>query len=418
MKARELALNVLNKYEKDNTYVNLELKKALEVLDNQEKALATELVYGVLRYKYNLDYIRNIFSNLKENKLTDSVKNILRLGIYQIMYLDKIPDSAACNESVKLSYKYANKGAVGFINAVLRNVTRKKDTIKYPDDKRECLMAKYSFPGEIADIFIKDFGFEKAEEIMALSNKNKGVSVRPNLLKVKKEDFLPILTECEADFVDDGNVFIIKNFAHCKIHGFDEGSFTIQDKASVETVELLDPKPNETVLDICAAPGGKSCYMAQLMNNKGKIFSCDLYPHRVNLIENTAKRLGVDIIEPIVNDGEKFNPDFEEKFDKILVDTPCSGLGVISKKPDIKWAKHDFDSLSVLQYNILKNCVRYLKKGGYLVYSTCTINSKENGCVTAKVLSENSDLNIEKEIQLLPSEFHDGFYMCKISKGK
>ena len=136
------------------------------------------------------------------------------------------------------------------------------------------------------------------------------------------------------------------------------------------------------------------------------------------MIENTAKRLGVDIIEPIVNDGEKFNPDFEEKFDKILVDTPCSGLGVISKKPDIKWAKHDFDSLSVLQYNILKNCVRYLKKGGYLVYSTCTINSKENGCVTAKVLSENSDLNIEKEIQLLPSEFHDGFYMCKISKGK
>jgi len=418
MKARELALNVLNKYEKDRTYLNLELKSALENVEALEKGLATELIYGVVRYKSNLDYIRNLFSKLKENKLTDSVKNILRLGIYQIMYLDKVPDSAACNECVKLAYKYANKGAVGFINAVLRSVAREKGGIKYPESKREYLMAKYAFPEEIANVFIQDFGFEKAEEIMALSNKNKGVAIRPNLLKLAKPEFEDLLKKSCAEFIDDGNVFIVKNFSRVNIPGFDDGLYTIQDKASVETAELLCPKAGDEVLDVCAAPGGKSCCMAQLMENKGKIVSCDLHGHRVDLIENTAKRLGINIIETRINNGEVFNPEFEEKFDKILVDAPCSGLGVISKKPDIKWANHDFDSLSDLQYNILKNSVKYLKKGGCMVYSTCTINNKENGLVVDRVIDENSGLTKEKEIQLLPCEFHDGFYMCKILKGK
>lgn len=418
MKARELALNVLNKYEKDRTYLNLELKSALENVEALEKGLATELIYGVVRYKSNLDYIRNLFSKLKENKLTDSVKNILRLGIYQIMYLDKVPDSAACNECVKLAYKYANKGAVGFINAVLRSVAREKGGIKYPESKREYLMAKYAFPEEIANVFIQDFGFEKAEEIMALSNKNKGVAIRPNLLKLAKPEFEDLLKKSCAEFIDDGNVFIVKNFSRVNIPGFDDGLYTIQDKASVETAELLCPKAGDEVLDVCAAPGGKSCCMAQLMENKGKIVSCDLHEHRVDLIENTAKRLGINIIETRINNGEVFNPEFEEKFDKILVDAPCSGLGVISKKPDIKWANHDFDSLSDLQYNILKNSVKYLKKGGCMVYSTCTINNKENGLVVDRVIDENSGLTKEKEIQLLPCEFHDGFYMCKILKGK
>ena len=417
MNARELALNVLNKYEKDKTYINLELKKALSPLDASEKALATELIYGVVRYRNNLDYIRNLFSKIKENKLSDSVKNILRLGIYQIIYLDKIPDSAACNESVKLANKYTNSGAKGFINAILRNVSRQKEKILYPEDQMQNLMVRYSFPKEIAEIFVNDYGFEKAEEIMRLSNINKGISVRPNLLKISKESFLEILEKSKAEFVDDENVFIIKNFAHIKIEGFDDGLFTIQDKASALAAELLRPESNETVLDICAAPGGKSCYMAQLMQNKGKIVSCDLHSHRTKLIENTANRLGITIIETKVNDGEIFNPDFEEKFDKILVDAPCSGLGVISKKPDIKWAQQDFEALSNLQYNILKNCIKYLKKGGQLVYSTCTINSKENSCVVERVVNECDGLSKEKDVQLLPSEFHDGFYMCKIVKG-
>lgn len=417
MKAREIALNVLNKYEKDKTYINLELKKALDGAEPLEKALATELIYGVVRYRSNLDYIRNCFSKLKENKLTDSVKNILRMGIYQIMYLNKIPDSAACNECVKLAYKYANKGAIGYINAVLRSVTREKTNIKYPEDKKEYLMAKYSFPKEIADIFVSDFGIDNAEEIMALSNKNKGITIRPNLLKISKQQFADLLESSGAEFIDDGNIFVVKNFAHIKIPGFDDGIYTIQDKASVEVAELLNPKPSESVLDVCAAPGGKSCVMAQLMKNKGEIISCDLYEHRVKLIENTAARLGVDIIRPKVNNGEIYNAEFEEKFDKILVDAPCSGLGVISKKPDIKWATQDFDSLHNLQYNILENSVKYLKNGGSIVYSTCTINSKENGAVVNRILENNKHLTKKNEIQLLPCEHHDGFYMCKIVKG-
>ena len=418
MKAREIALNILNKYEKDKNYINLELKSALNGVETLEKALATELIYGVVRYKLNLDYVRNLFSTLKENKLTDSVKNILRLGIYQILYLDKIPDSAACNESVKLAYKYANKGAVGFINAVLRKVAREKGNISYPDDKNEYLMFKYSFPKEIVDVFIRDFGKEKAEVILQASNINKGITLRPNLLKISKEDFQEMLSEADADFDEDDNVFVVKNFSHIKLKGFEEGLYTIQDKASVEAAMLLDPKSGEMVLDMCAAPGGKSCCMAQLMNNCGRIVACDLYEHRTNLISKTADRLGIDIIDTCVNNGEIFREEFMERFDKVLVDAPCSGLGVISKKPDIKWAGHDFDSLSVLQYNILANAVKYLKPGGAIVYSTCTLNSKENCRVVDKVLKNFKELKKEDERLLLPCSLNDGFYMCRILKEK
>lgn len=418
MKARELALNVLNKYEKDKNYINLELKTALNSVDALEKSLATELIYGVIRYKANLDYIRNLFSKLKENKLTDSVKNILRLGIYQILYLDKIPDSAACNESVKLAYKYANKGAVGFINAILRKVAREKENIAYPSDIKEFLKMKYSFPTEIVDAFVRDFGTEKAEVILKASNINKGITLRPNLLKITKQEFSEKLKKSDADYVEDENVFVVKNFSHITLDGFEEGLFTIQDKASVETAMLLNPQPGENVLDLCAAPGGKSCCMAQLMNNQGRITACDLHEHRTKLISKTADRLGVTIIDTLVNDGAAFNEKFVEKFDKILVDAPCSGLGVISKKPDIKWAQHDFDSLCDLQYNILCNAVKYLKNGGALVYSTCTINSVENNDVVNKVLEKFPELSKESEQLLLPGEMNDGFYMCRMIKEK
>lgn len=418
MKAREIALNVLNKYEKDKNYINLELKNALNGVESVEKALATELIYGVIRYKLNLDYVRNQFSKLKENKLTDSVKNILRLGIYQILYLDKIPDSAACNECVKLAYKYANKGAVGFINAVLRHVARDKTRIIYPDEKRDYLIKKYSFSEEIVDIFIRDFGIDSAEMVLASSNVNKGITIRPNLLKISREEFVELLVDANADFVDDDNVFVIKNFSHINLKGFDEGLYTFQDKSSIEAATLLDPKVDELVLDLCAAPGGKSCFMAQLMNNRGKIIACDVYEHRTQLISKTAKRLGIENIEVLVNDGTVLRQGFIEKFDRILVDAPCSGLGVISKKPDIKWAEHDFDSLSVLQYNILCNAVDYLKPGGVLVYSTCTLNSVENTNVVDKVLQKYSYLVKDVEKVLLPTSVNDGFYICKLLKDK
>ena len=418
MKARELALNVLNKYEKDKSYINLELKTALNGVEPVEKALATELIYGVIRYRLNLDYIRNLFSNLKENKLTESVKNILRIGIYQIMYLDKIPDSAACNESVKLAYKYANKGAVGFINAVLRKAAREKNNIFYPENKKEYLKVKYSFPEDIIDAFIRDFGEEKAEFVLAASNINKGITLRPNLLKISKQQFCKMLEEANADFTEDESVFVVKNFSHIKLKGFEEGLYTIQDKASAEAAMLLAPAQGEKVLDLCAAPGGKTCCMAQLMNNTGTIVACDLHEHRTDLISKTAQRLGISIIETMVNDGEIFKEEFAESFDKILVDVPCSGLGVISKKPDIKWAEHDFDSLSVLQYNIMCNAVKYLKPGGVIVYSTCTLNSIENSTVVNKVLETFPILKKETERLLLPGELNDGFYMCRILKEK
>jgi len=404
MKAREIALTVLNKYEKDKNYINIELKSILSGVEILEKALATEIIYGVIRYKTNLDYVRNLFSKLKENKLSDSVKNILRIGIYQILYLNKVPDSAACNECVKLAYKYANKGAVGFINAVLRKIVQEKLNISYPSDKTEFLMAKYSFPRDIVDIFVRDFGIKKAEKVLSASNVNKGITLRPNLLKISREQFIEILKDAKADFIEDEYVFIVKNYSHISIDGFQEGLYTIQDKASVETVTLLDPKPGENVLDICAAPGGKSCCMAQFMENKGRIIACDLHEHRTYLINKTAERLGIDIIETLVNDGSVLREDFLNRFDRILVDAPCSGLGVVSKKPDIKWADRDFDTLSALQYNILKNAINYLKPGGVIVYSTCTLNKNENSDIVDKVLKEFPGLVKDVEHLLLPGQ--------------
>ena len=415
MNARQTALVILNEIEQKNAYANLSLKKMLDKADCGEKALATELVYGVLRYKLNLDYIRNRFSKIKENKISDSVKNILRLGIYQIMYLDRIPDSAACNESVKLVYKYSHKGSVGFVNALLRNVVRNKDNIEYPEGLKEKFMYKYSYPSDIVDIVIRDYG-EGAEDILKTLNKNKPLCIRPNRLKISFADFEKYLSQTE--YTKGENCYYVKNLSIDGFKEFEEGLFSVQDRASMMCAELLKPVPDDKVLDLCAAPGGKSCYMAELMENRGEVVSCDIHSHRTKLIENTSDRLGIKIISVKQNDGLILNEEFLNKFDKVLVDVPCSGLGVISGKPDIKWAERDFDSLLDVQEKILRNALRYVKKDGFLVYSTCTINKDENERIVNKVLENNENFVCEESKQLIPCEEYDGFYMCRIKRIK
>ena len=423
MKARENALIILNKIEKESLYANLELKNSL-ICEEKDKTLAVEIIYGVLRYKLNLDYVISQYSKLKFSKLSLTVKNILRLSLYQILYLDRIPKSAACNEGVKLTRKYSHKGSVSFVNAILRKVSDiDKNEISYPTDRKEYLKYKYSFPENITEIFIRDYGVDKTEELLTQLNVNKGVCIRPNLTKISFSELAEILDENEILYKTvEGKAFIIHKRNKIIDEFFAEGLCSIQDRASMKVVELLNPQKGDKILDVCAAPGGKSCYIAEMTGDECKIVSCDIHKHRVELIKKNAQRLSLKSINAIVLDGTESNRSFFGQFDKILLDAPCSGLGVIAKKPDIKWSGKDYDCLNEIQRKIIDNVSFYLKPGGVLVYSTCTINKTENEDIINGFLNNHKDFRLVGNcVQLMPCEEYDGFFMCcleRINNGK
>ncbi|MBQ7039125.1 MAG: hypothetical protein IJN39_00995, partial [Clostridia bacterium] len=263
MTARYAAVKLLMQIEEEKSFVSLALKQNLSKLlqDEREKALATELIYGSVRYKKQLDYIRDLYSKIKPSKLSPAVIQIIRISVYQLLYSEKIPDSAVCNEAVKLAKQFENQGAASFVNGLLRTVCKEKDNILYPDEKMARLGTVTSFPKSILDLWVKDFGFEKAEELAKWSNIPKKASYRINRIKAPNGYVLNDISgnpESAGDFL--------------------EGFVTVQDKGSMLAVETLSPEPNSRVLDLCAAPGGKSCYMAEFMKNTGEIVACDIYP--------------------------------------------------------------------------------------------------------------------------------------------
>lgn len=402
MTARYAAVKLLMQIEKDKSFVSLALKQDLSKLlqDDREKALATELIYGSVRYKKHLDYVRDVYCKLKPSKLSSAVIQIIRISVYQLLYSKKIPQSAVCNEAVNLAKQFENMGAASFVNGLLRTICKKKDEIPYPEERQARLGIIESFPKSILDLWIKDFGIDKTEELARWSNIPKKASYRVNRLKA------PSGYELKSTLKNPENE-----------DDFSDGFITVQDKGSMLAVETLNPTKESKVLDLCAAPGGKSCYMAELMQNTGEIIACDIYPHRLELITKTAERLGVTNIKTCINDGSVLNKDFVEKFDYVLTDVPCSGLGVISGKPDIKWRKQDYKSLCELQSVILKNAMQYVKKGGMLVYSTCTVNKAENIDIVTKAIKENSNFEFVGEpVQLFPNNEHDGFFVCKMKR--
>lgn len=401
MKAREAAVKILQQIENNNEYASLALKKSLSYYlnDEKEKSLATELVYGVLRYKMLLDYIRDSYSKIPSNKIDEEVVLILRVSIYQIIFCDKIPDSAACNEGVNLTKVFKKYGATSFVNGLLRTISKNKNLIEYPEEKVKKLGIITSFPKSVLKIFINDYGFDKAKEIAEQSNITKPLSYRINYLKAQKGFEIPenvLAPEQEQLFKD--------------------GIITIQDKGSVSVVDALSPEKNDKILDLCAAPGGKTCYISEKMENTGEITACDIYEHRLELIENTAKRLGATNITAVLNDGTLYKEEWNEKFDRVLTDVPCSGLGVISSKPDIKWRKHNFDELYNIQLKILLNGMKYVKSGGIIVYSTCTVHKAENEEIIEKALSVNKEFAVLEKKQLFPCAVNDGFFICKMKK--
>mgnify|MGYP003298151041 FL=1 len=422
MDDRFLAYKILLKIERDKAYSNIAVDAVLKNNDVVSAPFVCQLVYGVIERKITLDYILSQFLTQPLKKLNPQVLTILRMGVYQIKFLDKVPDSAAVNESVKLVKKIKCAFASGLVNSVLRKISTNE--IKYPETDNIIfdLSIKYSCPKELVKHYVDDYGIENTEEFLKDSIGNAPIVLRVNTLKTTADALIKLLsseniTATKCDDIENALV-LTDGGAVFKTKAYRDGLFHVQDKASQICVFKLDPKPNEVVFDMCASPGGKSFTIAEKMKNIGELYSFDLYEHRVKLISDGAQRLGINIINANVGDASQFN-DALPKADKILCDVPCSGLGVIRRKPEIRYKDLDFvDNLCELQYNILSCSAKYLKQNGVLVYSTCSLNKKENEDVCDKFLAENNDFQkVEDYITLWPHKnATDGFFIAKFKK--
>ncbi|MBR3753847.1 MAG: 16S rRNA (cytosine(967)-C(5))-methyltransferase RsmB [Clostridia bacterium] len=408
--ARQTAFEVLNKIERDKSYSNLTLDSFLYSanLSGADSAFVSALVYGVLERSISLDYCLSRHLKQPLKKLKPQVLTALRLGTYQLLFMDKIPVSAAVNESVTLVKKNGCAFASGLTNAVLRAVSKEGLVLPSDTDKIGYYSVKYSFPEALVKLWIESYGEENAVGIMSCCAGRPPLTVRVNTLRISRDELIDRL-EKDGITATQSTVENALNLEKCggieRLSGFEDGLFHVQDAASQLCTKALEAKPGDSVLDICSAPGGKAFTCAQYMENKGKILACDIHSHRLALIKEGAIRLGIDSIDVLRNDASVFNPDMP-LFDKVLCDVPCSGLGIVRRKPEIRHKPLDeVASLPELQYQILSNAARYLKKGGRLVYSTCALNPAENVKVCERFINENKDF-ILKDI----SDITDNVY--------
>ncbi|MCK9216802.1 MAG: 16S rRNA (cytosine(967)-C(5))-methyltransferase RsmB [Firmicutes bacterium] len=442
--AREEAFLILNSIMIQGKYSGIETRNRLNNsnLKSNDRALVTEIVNGTLRNLIKIDWIISKFINRKIEKLSNNVKNILRSGIYQIIYLDRVPDSAVCNESVELAKKYSNIGAARFINGVLRNVSRQKDSINTPDETNisKYLSIEFSHPLWLVELWIKNYGIEFTKNLLKANNEAPPLTVRVNRLKISKEELLFLFNSnnimwSEGCYNDEAiNIKGISSLKDSIL--FKKGYFQIQDESSMLVSKILNPKPGDFIIDVCSAPGGKATHMAELMSNKGRIIARDIHLKKLKLIEENIKRLGISIIETEIFDANTIDDRLIDKADAVLVDAPCSGLGLVRRRSDLRWKKEkeDIEKLSKLQINILKNASLYVKKNGVLVYSTCTLNDKENIQILKDFLNYNKQFSLDSMERFLPSNFTasrgkegfielyphihgtDGFFIAKMVK--
>jgi len=435
MGAREAAVHAMGAYRRagawSDAYLNGLFKK--ENMDARERALATRLCCGVLQNRSLLDHSLGLYVKGGVGKLQPQVLDILRISAYQILFMDKIPHSAAVNEGVTLTRKLANKAASGLVNAVLRRLAENKD--KLPQPKEPWL--RYSHTKEWYDYFASLIGAEKTERLMAANNAEPPLTLRANPLVCSVDELLQALREegleGEAHPWLPGCVELHGGGSPGDWKAFRDGMATVQDAAAALAVLAAAPQKGETVLDACSAPGGKSFLAAMLMENEGSILSCDLHPNKLKRIEEGAERLHIRIMETAPADASAYNPVLKERFDLVLADVPCSGMGVIRKKPEIRYKSlAELAKLPKTQYNILNNLAEYVKPGGRLVYSTCTLLREENEAVVERFLAENDRFEREAfelpaplgtvktgEITLWPFDYGtDGFYICKMRRKK
>ena len=415
---RKIALDALIAVGKDYGYSNLVLQNALSKTDikKQDKPFITALFYGVLDRIITLDYVISRFVTKQVEKISPITLFSLRLAVYQILYMEKVPDSAAVNESVKLVKSSKEKYNASFVNAVLRNFLR--SGIKVPDDNSvDSLKIRYSCPEWIIKDLINDYGLQNTLSILEHYLTVPNITVRINSLKTFDDDFVLRLKENGVNVIllDVPHSAVLSGGVDIKsLNAYNEGLFYVQDLPSQIAVSRLGIKNGERVLDLCAAPGGKSFLAAQSGGNS-HITSCDYLESRVNLIASGAKRLGLNNIDCIVRDSRIFDKKLG-LFDCVICDVPCSGLGVIRRKPEIKYKTDlDFEELEITQSTILENGLKYLKKGGRLLYSTCTLRRAENEYIIRACLDKQNDFKLEYEHTFLPdTDKTDGFYFAII----
>ncbi len=451
---REAAFKALLAIERDGSYSNLELSKMLASDELSNKGFIREIVYGVTENKIYLDYILDKFIKKGAAKTKLQALIILRMGVYQILFMNSVPNYAAVNESVALARRFA-RGTDGFINGVLRNFIRNMDSASEIDVKGqlEYLSIRYSCQLKLVEELVSMLGFEHAKVLLEHAGHRPPLSIRVNVAKISVKELADRLRangfEIEGSKLSD-RVLLVKGGALTEANEYKEGLFSIQSEESCAIADFADAKSTELVIDLCAAPGGKAAAMAEQILKPststepltetepgkqpststepltktepgiagGKVVALELYEHRAALIEATARRLGLENIEVRCQDAVEQIDELVGKADLVLADVPCSGLGVIRRKPEMKYRdEFDFDELVEIQKGILETGSSYLKPGGRLIYSTCTINPRENELMVKDFLERHEEFISEKEVKLSPFDNgYDGFYMNKLKK--
>lgn len=446
MNARNVAYKILLDIEKNKNYSNLSLNYFLKNsnLNDIDRGFTTELVYGVLENKIFIDYVINKYSKIKVKKMQYSIKISLRMGVYQLLFLDGVADYAAINETVDM-VKKIDKRSSNFVNAILRSISKDKDNLfRIDENSVENLSIKYSYEKWIINKLVDENGFDETREILKSLSEKPKIYLRVNRLKSNE---FSSFDDCVNFIIDKLKKFSInakrvegieeaievENFKNIEKNNlFIDGYVSIQDISSMMVAKIMNPKKESLVLDLCAAPGGKSTHIAEIMENTGRIISQDIFEHKLKLISNYCDRLGITNIETRLSSAEILNEEYIGKFDYVLCDVPCSGMGIVRRKPEIKYKKEeDFNSLSKIQYSILSTAAKYVKKGGILMYSTCTIFNEENIEIVNKFLKNNKDfvfdeLKSEKfypdkcingSISIMPNiDEMDGFFISKMKK--
>ena len=420
---RECALASLVSLERDGRYSNLEINSTIEhsSMSDADRGLYTRLVYGVTERRITLDHIIGEYSSLSEDELDSDIKTALRIGLYQLIFMDRIPEHAAVSSSVELVPRRKS----GYVNAVLRSFLRAGKKYFLPDknDTLNYLSVKYSVPVELCALFNKYYSGEELEDLLFTMNKEPRISLRVNTLKISAERARP---ECGGELSKLApDTILIPSFTDTVKRGIDEGLWFVQDEASRITSAAVGACSGETVADVCACPGGKSFSMAVDMRNEGKLYSFDIHKNKLPLVEKGAERLGITIIQTEKRDAREPNPELIGKIDRVLCDAPCSGLGVIAKKPEVRFKDLSaISSLPEIQYNVLTGASKYVKNGGILVYSTCTLNKAENEEVVERFLAANPNFTLYDDVYLkggirtfLPhKDGCDGFFAAKMRK--
>lgn len=432
--ARRLVVRTLTKVDDNNSYSNIVLSDALEKsgLSEQDRKFASALFYGVIERKLTLDEIIAHYS-VNRNKLGSEIRNILRCGIYQLLYMDSVPDNAAVDESVKLAKANKNPACAGFVNALLREFIRRQKALPERKNRVDKLSLEYSCPIWLVSKWMSEYGDKVCLSMLKTSFGQPPTTVRVNTVSAPLDDTLKMLSDegvmfAKSDVLDDcldlyfsGSVEQTKAFRLGRLH--------VQDMSSQFCAAALEAKPGDTVLDLCSAPGGKTFTIAEIMGDKGSVLAFDLHPNRVKLIMSGAKRLGLNCVSARVNDAKKFSSDMPTA-ERVLCDVPCSGLGVIRRKPEIKYkSPEDFERLPQIQYEILDTSSRYVKIGGVLVYSTCTLSRAENDEVADRFLKEHTEFTSSElgeafgadrhksRITFTPDKYgSDGFFVAKFRR--